>query len=84
MTAFIVTGLAKGFCRAKFWVKFPFWRGVVRGEVFGEVWREVFGEVFGACFAGTFGAKINFSKNFSPKVPRPCTAKLAKIEGKTS
>ena len=45
-------GITKGFCRAKFWVKFPFWRGAVRGEVFGEVSGEVFGEVFGFVFLG--------------------------------
>ena len=44
--------LAKAPCRAKFWAKFPFWRGVVRGEVFGEVYREVFHEVFGLVLLG--------------------------------
>ena len=44
--------LAKGFCRAKFWAKFPFWRGEVRGEVFREVCREVFHEVFGLVLLG--------------------------------
>ena len=39
-------GLASGFCRARFWAKFAFWRGTVRDEVFGEVWGEAFGEVF--------------------------------------
>ena len=39
--------LAKGFCRAKFWAKFPFWRGAVRDEVFREVCGEVFHEVSG-------------------------------------
>ena len=44
--------LAMGFCRAKFWAKFPFWRGAVRGEVFREVCREVFHEVFGLVLPG--------------------------------
>ena len=44
--------LAMGFCRAKFWAKFPFWRGAVRGEVFREVCREVFHEVFGLVLLG--------------------------------
>ena len=44
--------LAKGFCRTKFWAKFPFWRGAVRGEVFREVCREVFHEVFGLVLLG--------------------------------
>ena len=35
-------GLAKGFCKAKFWAKFPLWRGV-RGEIFAEVFCKVFG-----------------------------------------
>ena len=43
---------AKGFCRAKFWAKFPFWRGAVRGEVFREVCREVLHEVFGLVLLG--------------------------------
>ena len=62
--------LAKGFCRgevpAKLLAKFG-----------GSFWRS-----FRACFAGTFRAKKNFSKNFSPKVPRLCAAKLAKIQEK--
>ena len=44
--------LAKGCCRAKFWAKFPFWRGAVRGEVCREVCREVFHEVFGLVLLG--------------------------------
>ena len=44
--------LAKGFCRAKFWAKFVFWRGAVQGEVSGEVWDEVFGKVFGLVLLG--------------------------------
>ena len=36
-------GKMKGFCRAKFWAKFAFWREAVQGEVFGEVWGDVFG-----------------------------------------
>ena len=75
--------LAKGFCRAKFWAKFPFWRGAVRGEVFREVCREVFHEVFGLVLLGHSERK-NFSKNFSPKFPWPCTAELEKFQGKTS
>ena len=75
--------LAKGFCRAKFWAKFPFWRGgAVRGEVFREVCREVFHEVFGLVLLGH--SEKNFSKNFSPKFPWHCTAKLEKFQGKTS
>ena len=45
-------GAPMGFCRAKFWAKFPFWRGAVRGEVFREVCREVFHEVFGLVLLG--------------------------------
>ena len=41
----VVFFLAKGFCRAKFWAKFPFQRGAVRGEVLHEVFHEVFGLV---------------------------------------
>ena len=73
--------LAMGFCRAKFWAKFPFWRGAVRGEVFREVCREVFHEVFGLVLLGHSEQK-NFSRNFSPKFPWPCTAKLEKFQGK--
>ena len=61
--------LAKGFCRAKFWARFPFWRREVRGEVFREVCREVFHEVFGLVLLGHAEQKENFSKNFSPKFP---------------
>ena len=39
---------AKGFCRAKFWANFAFWRGAV----FGEVWGDVSGEVFGLGLLG--------------------------------
>ena len=46
------------------------------------------GAKFLAKFSGLFcwdiRRKRNFSKNLSPKVPRLCAAKLAKIEGKTS
>ena len=73
--------LAMGFCRAKFWAKFPFWKGAVRGEVFREVCREVFHEVFGLVLLG-HSEQNNFSKNFSPKFPWPCTAKLEKFQGK--
>ena len=38
--------------RAKFWVRFSFWRRAVRGEVVGEVWGEVFDEVFGLVLLG--------------------------------
>ena len=59
----VMQSLAQGFCRAKFWAKFLFWRGAVQGEVFREVCGEVFHEVFRLCFGGEqFGAK------FSPKV----------------
>ena len=76
--------LAKVFCRAKFWAKFPFWRGAVRGEVFSRSLPRSFSRSFRPCFAGIFRAKKNFSKNFSPKFPWPCTAKLEKFQGKTS
>ena len=51
-SGFATNGLAKGFCRAKFRAKFPFWRGAVRGEVFREVCREMFHEVFGLVCLG--------------------------------
>ena len=55
-----------GFCRAKFWAKFPFWRGAVRGEVFREVCREVFHEVFGLVLLGhSEQQKKKFSKKTS-------------------
>ena len=57
----LVLLLAKGFCRTKFWAKFPFWRGAVRGEVFREVCREVFHEVFGLVLLGHSEQK-NFSR----------------------
>ena len=75
--------LAKRFCRAKFWAKFPFWRGAVRGEVFREVCGEVFHEVFGLVLLGHSDQK-NFSENLRPKFPWVCTVKLAKFQWKTS
>ena len=54
--------LARGFCRTKFWAKFPFWRGAVRGEVFCEVCREVFHEIFGLVLLGHSEQQKNFSK----------------------
>ena len=44
------------FCRAKFWAKFPFWRGAVWGEVFGEACGEVFHEGFGLVCCGIYRA----------------------------
>ena len=67
-----------GFCRAKFWAKFPFWRGAVWGEVFREVCREVFHEVFGLVLLGHSEQK-NISKNFSPKFPWPCTGNFKNL-----
>ena len=58
--------LAKGFCRAKFWAKFPFWRGAVRGEVFREVGREVFHEVFGVVLLGHSEQKKTPAKTSAP------------------
>ena len=66
--------LAKGFCRAKFWAKFAFWRRAVRAKFLAK-----FRAKFWGFFAGKFG-----EKNLSPKESWLCTAKLAKIEGKTS
>ena len=54
--------LAKGFCRAKFWAKFAFWR-VVWGEVLGRVFGEAFGEVFGLDLLG----QSDFKKRTSAK-----------------
>ena len=77
------TRLAKGFCRAKFWVKFPFWRGSVRGEVFAK-FAAKFSTKFLGLFCWDIQTKKIFSENFSPKFPWVCTAKLAKFQWKTS
>ena len=77
-----ILALAKVFCRAKFWAKFPFSRGVVRREVFGEVWCEVFGKVFGLVFAWTFGAPKTSVKTSAQKPHASDQQNLAKIEEK--
>ena len=58
--------LAKDFCRAKSWAKFPFWRGAVRGEVFREVCREVFHEVFGLVLLGHSEQKTSALNSHDP------------------
>ena len=67
-------------------------KGFLQSEVLGEVC--VLQGVIWGMFSAKFGAKFlslfcwdirrkNFSKSFSPKFPWLCTAKLAKIQGKT-
>ena len=79
LTAKVLTSiLAKGFCCAKFWVKFAFWRGAVRGEVLGEV---------GAKFSGLFclgRSKQKMQQKFQPKSPTGLHSKAGEIQGKTS
>ena len=75
--------LAEGFCGAKFWTKFPFWRGAVRGEVFREVCGEVFHEVFGLVLLG-HSEQRKASAKTSASIPMSLHNKLAKFQGKTS
>ena len=73
--------LAKGFCRAKFWAKFPFWRGDVQGEVFGEVCGEVFHEVFGLVLLGHWQQK-KLQQKLQPKIPMTLHSKTGQNSGK--
>ena len=73
--------LAKGFCRAKFWAKFPFWRGAVQGEVFAEVFREVFHEVSGLVLLGHSEQKY-LQRKFQPRIPMTLHSKTGEISGK--
>ena len=54
--------LAKGCCRAKFWAKFPFWRGGSSVRSFSRSLPRSFSRSFRPCFAGTFRAKKTSAK----------------------
>ena len=73
--------LAKAPCRAKFWAKFPFWRGAVRGEVFGEVCHEVFHEVLGLVLLGHSEQK-KLQQELQPKISMTLHSKTGEISGK--
>ena len=62
------SGLAKGFCRAKFWAKFPFGGGQFGAKFFAKFAAKFFTK-FSALFCWDIQSKKNFSKNFSPKFP---------------
>ena len=72
----LIFGLAKYFCRAKFWAKFAFWRGGVWAEVFGEVW----GEVCGLVMLGHSGQKKPQQK-LQPKSPTALGSKAGENSG---
>ena len=71
--------LAKAPCRAKFWAKFPFWRGGSSGRSFWRSLPRSFSRSFRACFAGTFRAKKReiWGKNFMTRFCRGTLANLS-------
>ena len=74
-------GSAKGFCRAKFWAKFPFWRGGSSGRSFSRSLQRSFTK-FSGLFCLDIQSKQKLQQNFSPKFPWLCTATLEKSQGK--
>ena len=81
-TLSLAIDLAKGFCRAKFWAKFTFWRGAVRSKVFGEVWADVFGEVFGLVLLGHSEHKKKLQQKLQPRKPTALHSKSGENSGK--
>ena len=53
--------LAKGFCRAKFWVKFPFWRGQFGAKFFAKFAAKFFTK-FSALFCWDIQSKKTSAK----------------------